>query len=966
MRHDRSPSSGLHRQALRATLLVLALAPAVAPVAGAVVPGNSKIVYSFFQDGTSTLWLVAPDGTGLTRVLPAGSDGDGAAISPDGTRVIYESPRRRYGQLYMANLDGTGEHRVWNTDFYGTSGTWSPDGTRIAFSHSSNVGLPGDTFTTWVVNTNGTGLVQLSPDGVDDLFPDWSHDGAKIAFVSTVAGHHEVFVMNPDGTDRQQITNGSADLIGPKWSPDGTKLVYSFFPTPGSYSRASIHVMNADGTGDTALTDTSSMNAGPVWSPDGSRISFHSDRSGCSQIYTMAGDGTDLQRVTWVTSTPGTRSGDWGIIALDAQIHVAAEAAGHDVRVHWNPSPWPDVIRYDIYRGTVAQQPSPTLAGSTSDTSFTDSGRLGTFYYRVRAADQSIYSNEDTVTACVRTAAFFPGGSGALSPATGDFNDDGITDLAVANGVTAGTVSILLGQGGGNATFATPVTYPAGATPCGLVTGDFDDDCITDLAVANNAASGTFSVLRGQGSGGSGDGTFASPVSYAVGSTPTAITTADVNEDGITDLLVTCRGSGAVYVALGQGTSGIGDGTFATATSYATATQPVAIATGDFEADGITDLAVVSGSSGQVSILRGLGTHGRGNGTFIATVTCYVAMAAGGAIATGDFNEDGAIDLAMTMNTSTNGLAILRGLGDGTFASAVRYAAGATPGAVKIGDFNGDGVVDLVLANRSGSAVSYLQGGSSAGAGTGTFGPPLAIPTGADPSGLAWGDFNDDGLPDLAVTHSTGTDPVAILPEVCESSVADGIRLLIPDGGQSWTMASEQTLSWERDRGVVSVDLELSRDGGARWETLATGLTATHFTWTVTGPPTGSATALVRIHDPAAPSRSDQSSSPFTIATNVDVAGPGNPRCELRLEGAFPSPTRGPLAVAFTLPDEAPATLELIDVAGRRLATRAVGALGPGRHVVPLAGPSARASGVYFIRLCHGGRRLVARAVILN
>ena len=336
MRRGHSPPSTPLRQALRAALPALALVMAIASAAGAVTPGISKIAYTSFRGGSPAIWLVTPNGSGPTRVLPAGSDGDGAALSPDGARIVYESPRRYYAQLYMINTDGTGEHRVLGYDFYGQSGTWSPDGAKIAFTHSSNNGLPGGTGTVWVVNANGTGLKQLSPGGVDDWVCDWSPDGTKISFVSTVAGHGEVFVMDADGTDRQQLTSGTAHISSAEWSPDGTKLACALFPTPGSWSFSSIHVMNADGAGDTAVTDTSCMNARPVWSPDGGRISFHSNRSGCFQIYTMAGDGSDVQRVTWVTSTPGDFNGDWKIVTLPAGVEDAAGGAGLELRV---PSP---------------------------------------------------------------------------------------------------------------------------------------------------------------------------------------------------------------------------------------------------------------------------------------------------------------------------------------------------------------------------------------------------------------------------------------------------------------------------------------------------------------------------------------------------------------------------------------------------------------------------------------------------
>ena len=233
------------------------------------------------------------------------------------------------------------------------SGTWSPDGTRIAFSHSSNNGGSGGTGTTWVVNANGTGLAQLSPASVDDWGPDWSPDGTKIAFYSFVAGHAELYVMNANGTGRQQLTNGSGEKYGPKWSSDGTRLAFTLLPVAGSYTAASVHVVNTDGTGDVALTDSASFNGRPVWSPDDSRISFHSNRSGCFQIYTMASDGSDVQRVTWVTSTPGDFNGDWAVVTLPAGVDDGTRGAGLELRVQ-SPVRARSVIQFTTPRETGA------------------------------------------------------------------------------------------------------------------------------------------------------------------------------------------------------------------------------------------------------------------------------------------------------------------------------------------------------------------------------------------------------------------------------------------------------------------------------------------------------------------------------------------------------------------------------------------------------------------------------------
>jgi hypothetical protein len=128
----------------------------------------------------------------------------------------------------------------------------------------------------------------------------------------------------------------------------------------------------------------------------------------------------------------------------------------------------------------------------------------------------------------------------APSVAVGDFDGNGMADLAVAD--MKDEVSVLLGNG--NGTFQTAVNYPAGKSPESVAVGDFNGDGIADLAVADN--SGGVSVLLGNG-----DGTFQAAVSYPAGAGPTSVAVGDFNGDGKADLAVANNGGG-VNVLLGN------------------------------------------------------------------------------------------------------------------------------------------------------------------------------------------------------------------------------------------------------------------------------------------------------------------------------------------------------------------------------------------------------------------------------
>jgi Bacterial Ig-like domain (group 3)/FG-GAP-like repeat len=331
-------------------------------------------------------------------------------------------------------------------------------------------------------------------------------------------------------------------------------------------------------------------------------------------------------------------------------------------------------------------------------------------------------SDEIFTTASMPTVGEIP-----YAIVSGDFNGDGIPDLATANN-TDGDVTILLGNGDG--TFTLKSSPTVGTTPVSIVVSDFNGDGILDLAVANQGDN-TVTVLLGNG-----DGTFTAKSTLTVGKGPDSIATGDFNGDGIPDLVVANGGDNTVSVLLGNG-----DGTFTLKSTPAVGNDPTSVAVADFNGDGIPDLATSNYNDSTVTVLLGAG-----DGTF----TLKSSPSTGynpDAIAVGDFNGDGIPDLVTAENTGTTDdlMTVLLGTGDGTFTAAPQIY-GYYADCVAVVDLNGDGIPDLVTTQGAGSFELSIYLGN----GDGTFTFLSNAPIYANPTSIAVGDFNGDGSPDLA------------------------------------------------------------------------------------------------------------------------------------------------------------------------------------------------------------------------
>ncbi len=351
-----------------------------------------------------------------------------------------------------------------------------------------------------------------------------------------------------------------------------------------------------------------------------------------------------------------------------------------------------------------------------------------------------------------------------MSVASGDFNGDGVPDLAVANS-GGSTVSILLGKGDG--TFQAAAALSTGATPRSIAVGDFNRDGHMDLAVAFSNGVDVFL--------GNGDGTFtASTASPQTGFSAAGLTVGDYNRDGWLDLAVLDSSSSTLVLFLGNG-----DGSFTPASlSAQVGSSPTSLVQGDFNGDGILDFAVANLYSSNVTVLLGAG-----DGSFSPAAPLATGNEPA-SVAVADLNGDGKLDLVVGNQYGATATLLL-GNGDGTFQAATSLATGSSFDGLAIADLNGDGKADLLTANYYNSSLAILLGN-----GDGTFQAATNTATGSYPQGLLVGDWNGDGVQDVAVANSGSNTLTVLTSQLAQKATAAVTGISPLGGGQHAAQAS--------------------------------------------------------------------------------------------------------------------------------------------------------------------------------
>jgi Tol biopolymer transport system component len=257
-------------------------------------PDGMRIAFYSERDGNAEIYVMKADGSGVTRLTNSKADEGYPAWSPDGRTISFDSDRDGNFEIFAMNADGSNVRALTTHAARDVSASWSPDGSKIVFMSDRDGGF--DVYeaapaagaaatrvtrngTTWfpVFSPDGQTLAfhvgrdvhtvaagpstrlgagsspndaprRLTTDPANGMYPSWSPDGTRIAFMSWRNGKAELFTMNRDGSDQKRLLSmDRGDAVDPRWSPDGSTIAFVHLPDGMNGRAAIICTVSADG-----------------------------------------------------------------------------------------------------------------------------------------------------------------------------------------------------------------------------------------------------------------------------------------------------------------------------------------------------------------------------------------------------------------------------------------------------------------------------------------------------------------------------------------------------------------------------------------------------------------------------------------------------------------------------------------------------------------------------------------------
>ena len=366
-------------------------------------------------------------------------------------------------------------------------------------------------------------------------------------------------------------------------------------------------------------------------------------------------------------------------------------------------------------------------------------------------------------------------GSWPYAVGMGDFNSDGLQDVAMTTG---NQLYVFLQNISG--TLDAPAPYATGTRPESLAVGDLNNDGRQDVAVAN-VSDNTIGVFLQQL-----DGTLAAQVTYKTAQGPDAVAVADLNNDGLDDVVVSHWNAASLGVFIQKS-----DGTLQSMTTYSAPNAGYDdLDVGDLNDDGRMDVVKMNG---QLYANPNLSVYlQKADGTLNTPVSYDLGDINGNGVAVGDVTGDGLADIVLSYggNSPSAKLAVFAQTITGSLVLNAKYSAYDIPEPVEIADVNLDGREDVLVANGGWNTLSvFLQQQDGTLAPYERYAIPYASHYG--PQGLDVGDINNDGLPDVVIAdYNHGLVVLYHTASDLEINVEPGLALAEPGDNVSWAISA--------------------------------------------------------------------------------------------------------------------------------------------------------------------------------
>ena len=644
--------------------------------------GNYEVI--LFTRGSShfsadtEIYMIRPDGSGLTRLTDNGWQDWMPRISPDGRKIAFCSMESGTHILSIMDIETRAVTALPEQIPCGDNSSWSPDGTQLVAGGAHIIDLT-------------TGEISAVPNALTGIRNiDWSPDGLQIALVAEPWSLH---TLNIDGTNHRVFPVSRPR--GPSWSPDGQRIAYE------SYI-GRLCIVNSDSTGDIGFS-TGRGAFLPRWSPDGTRIAYATLSAGQVRIINADGSGDH--------AVPGVPGGwidgvDWGSIKANSlptlqvgHASVVADEGQTATNAGTVSDPDGDEVELSASVGTVT--PQVGLGGdpgvfldSGQDLGGSDSrgiavgdldgdGDLDAFVVNIYSPHKVWLNDGGTFTDSGQSLSNWV----TYSVALGDVDGDGDLDAFVG---MYGANEVWLNDGSGVFTDSGQNLGSAGTISKGVTLGDLDGDGDLDVFVVNHSGQASRVWLN------DGQGTFTDSGQSLSGSDGYAAALGDVDGDHDLDAFV-MNGSGPAKVWLNNGSGSFTD-------SAQSLGSGVSVALGDVDGDGDLDAFVGVYGADKVWLNDGSGVFTDSGQSLGSVESMDVSLS--------DVDGDGDLD-AFVVSWIQDSKVWLND-GTGNFADSGQALAGSSSTSVALGDADGDGDLDAFVANSNATNKLWINQGSPA------------------------------------------------------------------------------------------------------------------------------------------------------------------------------------------------------------------------------------------------------------